>query len=530
MIYSGWVPGTTAKTLSIGFLFLGLVSAQPPYDILIRNARVLDGTGNPWFRADVAISDETITAVGDLSGKSGRREINATGLYLAPGFVDVHSHSGSALTTRELSHARPLLAQGVSTVIINPDGGGRVDLERQRESLLEHGLGVHVAQMIPHGSVRRAVLGMSDRDPGEQELEHMRRLVRQGMEAGALGLSSGLYYAPGSYSRTEEVIELARVASFYNGVYASHIRDEADYNIGVVGAVEEVIRIAREAQLPGIVTHIKVLGPRVWGFSAALVSRIERARDEGVEVFADQYPYEASATSIAGALVPRWAQVGGRRELLARTEDPVQRARLREDILENLSRRGGAGRLQFRFHDADPSIEGKRLDQVAAERQLDPADLVIELLRSGGGGLVSFNMQAADVELLMGQEWTMTCSDGGLVEMGKGVPHPRNYGTFPRKIRRYVLEKEALTLAQAIRSMTSLPASVFGLRDRGLVRAGMAADLVLFDLERIRDMASYLEPHQLSQGVVYLLIAGRPAIDQGEFTGVLAGKVLRRGR
>jgi N-acyl-D-aspartate/D-glutamate deacylase len=283
------------RSLLVGcwLLLITPLFAQPTYDILIRQARVLDGTGNPWVYADVGISDERITGVGDLSGESASREIDAAGLYLAPGFIDVHSHAGPALATRELSQARPLLAQGITTVVINPDGGGPLDLESQRESLLDHGLGVHVARMVPHGSVRRAVLGMSNRDPGEEELEQMKKLVRQGMEAGALGLSSGLYYAPGSYSRTEEVIELARVASLYKGVYASHIRDEADYNIGVVGAVDEVIRIAREAELPGIVTHIKVLGPHVWGFSSALVSRIERARQEGIQA-TYQEPHQLS--------------------------------------------------------------------------------------------------------------------------------------------------------------------------------------------------------------------------------------------
>src|SRR5690606_6005485 len=228
-----------------------------------------------------------------------------------PGFIDVHSHAGPGLATRELSGARPLLAQGITTVFVNPDGGGPVDLVQQRRDLLEHGLGVNVALMVPHGSVRRAVLGMEDRAPTPEELERMKALVREGMEAGAFGLSSGPYYAPGSFADTEELIALARIAAEHGGVYTSHIRDEADYTIGVVAAVDEVIRVAREAGLPGIVTHAKVLGPRVWGYSGAVVKRIQRARDAGIEVFADQYPYEASSTSLAAALLPRWAQAGG---------------------------------------------------------------------------------------------------------------------------------------------------------------------------------------------------------------------------
>jgi len=504
------------------------LQAQDPYELIIRNGRLLDGSGVPWYYADVAVSGDRIAAVGDLEGASARRVIDAEGLYVAPGFIDVHTHAGETLDSPELSGARPLLAQGITTVVINPDGGGPVDLAAQRAALLKDGLGVNVAQLIGHGSVRRRVLGMEDRAPTGAELDEMRELVRAGMEEGAFGLSSGLYYAPGSYAATEEVIELARVVAEHGGVYQSHIRDEADYNIGVVAAVDEVIRIAREAELRGIVTHIKVLGPRVWGYSLALVERIERARAEGVEVYADQYPYTASGTSISGALVPRWAQVGGAEALARRIETPADRARLRDDMLENLDRRGGAARLQFQYHEADHSIEGKTLQQVADERGIEPVDLAIELLKAGGAGLVSFNMREADVELLMRQPWTMTSSDGGLTVMGRGVPHPRWYGTFPRKIRRYVLEKGVLDLAAAVRSMTLLSATVFGMSDRGALRPGAIADIVVFDLERLRDLATYQDPHQLCEGMIHVLVNGRFAVENEEFTGGMHGLVLSR--
>lgn len=507
-----------------------LLAGQQPYDLVIRGGRLLDGSGNPWYRADVAVSGGRIAAVGDLAGAAARRVIDATGLYVAPGFIDVHSHAGGGLTDPELAAARPQLAQGVTTVVINPDGGGSVDLAAQRTRLLAHGLGVNVAQLVPHGSVRRAVLGMDDRAPTAEELERMKALVRAGMDEGAFGLSSGLYYAPGSYAALDEVIALARIVAEYDGVYTSHIRDEADYNIGVVAAVDEVIRVAREARLPGIVTHIKVLGPRVWGLSETIVDRIEAARAEGVEVFADQYPYDASGTSIAGALVPRWAQAGGREALLRRLDDPRERARLREAIAENLDRRGGAARLQFRRHRADPSVEGKSLAQVAEERGKHPIDVVLDMIAAGGAALVSFNMQDEDIERFMRRPWTMTSSDGGLVPMGLGVPHPRNYGAFPRKIRRYVLEKGVLDLPDAIRSMTSLPAAVFGLRDRGVVRPGAVADLVVFDLDRVRDTADYQDPHRLAEGMAYVLVNGVLVIDGGNFTGARPGRVLSRRR
>jgi N-acyl-D-aspartate/D-glutamate deacylase len=288
----------------------GIARGQQSYDLVIRGGRLLDGSGNPWYYADVAVSGDRIAAVGDLSGARARWVIDARGLYVSPGFIDVHSHAGPGLATSELSPARPLVAEGITTVLVNPDGGGPVDLVEQRAALLKDGLGVNVAQFVPHGSVRGAVLGMSDRDPTPPELDRMRALVRAGMEAGAFGLSSGPFYAPGSYSKTEELVELAKVAAQYGAAYQSHIRDESDYTVGLVAAVDEVIRIAREAKLPGIVTHIKALGPHVWGYSLAIVERIRRARDQGIEVFADQYPYDASNTSLEAASCragPRWA-------------------------------------------------------------------------------------------------------------------------------------------------------------------------------------------------------------------------------
>ncbi len=283
------------------------LAAQQRFDVIIRGGRVLDGTGNPWFVADVALDGDRIAAVGDLTNARGRREIDATGLYVAPGFIDSHSHAGGGLATEALSHARPLLAMGLTTVIINPDGGGPIDLVVQRERLLEHGLGVNVMQLVPHGSVRRTVLGMEDRGPTEDELDRMKRLVRQGMEDGAFGLSSGTFYAPGSYSKPDEIIALARVVAEYGGAYTSHPRDESNYTVGVIASAEEVIDVGRQAGIPAILTHVKALGPPVWGYSTAIVQRISAARAEGIEVYTDQYPYAASATGLSSALLPRWA-------------------------------------------------------------------------------------------------------------------------------------------------------------------------------------------------------------------------------
>ncbi len=356
--------------------------AQESYDVIIRHGRVFDGTGNPWFLADVALNGDRIAAIGDLSGARGRTEIDASDLYVSPGFIDTHTHAGGGLETPGLSHGRPLLAQGITMILANPDGGGPVDLTAQRELLLRDGLGVNVGQMIGHGSVREAVMGMEDRLATPQELEEMRGLLRKALEEGAWGFSAGPFYTPGSYSDTHEHVELGKVAAEFGVPYQSHVRDEADYTVGVIAAVEEVITVAREARIPGVFTHAKVLGPNVWGFSQAIVHRIERARAEGVEMWADQYPYPASATGLSAALLPRWAQAGGQDSLVARLDHPPTLAEIRAEMVENLARRGGADRIQFRRYREDPSIEGRLLSEVAQERGKDPIDLSIEFFKS----------------------------------------------------------------------------------------------------------------------------------------------------
>jgi N-acyl-D-amino-acid deacylase len=504
------------------------VEGQETFDVIIRNGKVFDGTGNPWFLADVAFRGGRIAAIGELSHASAPVDVDATGLFVSPGFIDTHTHAGGGLATAELSHARPLLAQGLTMILANPDGRSPLDLAMQRETLLLDGLGVNVGQMVGHGSLRQAVIGMEDRFATDQELEEMATLLRAGMEEGAWGFSAGPFYTPGSYSDTREHVELGKVAGEYGAPYQSHIRDEADYTVGVIAAVEEIISVARASGAPGVFTHAKVLGPNVWGFSQAIVHRIERAREEGLEIYADQYPYPASATSLSAALLPRWSQVGGSDSLRARLNDPATLARIREEMVENLARRGGADRIQFRRFVQDTSIEGRLLSDVATERGMDPLDLAIEFFKVGSPTIVSFNMHDNDIATFMTQRWTMTSSDGSLVTWMEGVPHPRSYGSFPRKIRHYALDEGIIDLAFAIRSMTSLPAQVYRIPDRGLLREGLAADVVVFDLATIRDKATFTEPHQLSEGMVHVFVNGQAAIMDGEFTGVLAGEVLRK--
>lgn len=486
--------------------------AQPSatFDVLIRNGRVMDGSGNPWLRADVGIRGDRIAAVGRLAGATARTTIDAGDRLVTPGFIDVHTHAAESLMRETLRQAQPILAQGVTTLVVNPDGGGPVDLAAQRGVLEHGGIGPNVALLIGHAAVRRAVLGGANRDPTPDELAKMRALVRQAMEQGAFGLSSGLFYTPGSFAKTEEVIELAKVAAEFGGLYTSHVRDEANYNIGIVASVQEVIRIAEEGGLIGIVSHMKALGPDSWGLATAMTMRIDAARRRGVQVFADQYAYEASSTGLGAALAP-----GGVKPTL-------------EVVTENLRRRGGPAAVQIALHKANRSLEGKTLETIAKERGVTPEQAALDILAAGGASIVSYNMSEADIAHIMRQPYTMTSSDGGLSAMGEGVPHPRNYGAFARKLSRYVRERGVVDLETAIRSMTSLPAAVFGMTDRGAIREGAAADIAVFDPARVRDRATYTAPHQLAEGMDYVLVNGVVVVDQGRFTDARPGKVLRK--
>jgi N-acyl-D-amino-acid deacylase len=492
------------------------VQARQTFDVLILNGRLLDGTGNPWLRADIGIEGDRITAVGRLSGQSAARVIDAADRVVAPGFIDAHSHAIEGLLRRELRQGQPIIAQGVTTIVGNPDGGGPVDLAAQRERLERGRTGPNVALLIGHGSVRREVMGAAHRDPSPEELERMRGLVARAMADGAFGLSSGLFYAPASYAKTEEVIALASVAATSGGVYTSHIRDEANYTVGLLASIDEVIRIAAEARTIGIVSHMKALGPATWGLSSTMIDRIERARARGVRVFADQYPYEASSTSLRAALFPSGAP-----------SSPLSSGDL-TILKENLRRRGGPKAIVIAFFRPDPSLEGKNLAEIAASTNRDPVTVAVDLISRGDASIVSFNMSEEDIERIMRQPWTMTSSDGGLVLMGAGRPHPRNNGAFARKLARYVRDRRTVTLEFAVRSMTSLPANVFAIKDRGVIREGAWADIAVFDPSAVQDRATYTDPHRLAAGMACVLVNGQVVVENGKFTAGLPGVVLRR--
>ena len=490
-----------------------------------------DGAGRAAVVGDVAIGAGRVLAVGDLAGWTARRTIDATGHVVAPGFIDPHSHAAESLVRTGLHAAHAVLAQGVTTLVVNPDGGGPVDLDAQRRAFGALGLGVNVAPLIGHGSVRGTVMGGQDRPPTDAERDRMRGLVRRAVDSGAFGVSSGLFYTPGAYATADEVADLMRVAADRLGrsaVHTSHIRDEGTYSVGVVAAVDEIIAIAERSSTTGVVTHMKALGPEAWGKVRECAARIDAARARGVAVFADQYPYEASGTSLYAALVPRRAQLGGRKALAAAIADPAQRATLLAGIRDNIGRRGGAASLAVSFHPPDRRVEGQSLEAIATARGIAPEDAALALVSRHDTSIVSFNMAMADIEFLMRQPWMMTCSDGALFLPGEGRPHPRGHGAFTRKLTAFVRERRIISLEQALHSMTGLPAQVLSMPDRGALREGARADVVVFDLAALRDEATYLEPHRHASGMRHVFVNGVEAIGDGRPTGALAGQVLRR--
>jgi N-acyl-D-amino-acid deacylase len=500
-----------------------LFSAQADFDILIIGGRLIDGTGNPWRRDDIGIRGDRIVAIGRLADRTAATTIDAKDRVVAPGFIDVHSHALSTITNADLRDARALIAQGVTTVIGNPDGGGPVDLKRQATELgAEGGIGVNAALLIGHASVRNAAMPPpAAREPTPAELDKMRALVRQAVADGAFGLSSGLFYTPGRYAKTEEVIALAKEAG---GVYTSHIRDEGTYDVGVVASVDEVIRIAEEAGVRGVVTHMKALGPDSWGLGTVLVAHIEAARTRGVEVFADQYPYNASSTSLAAAVMPG-ESAGGAREAM---ETPQAREKFLAIVRENIRRRGGAGSIAIASGRGAPDLAGMRLDEIAKRRNITPEQAAADIVIAGGASIVSFNMSEQDIEIIMRQPWTMASSDGGLSTPGPSMPHPRNNGAFARRLAVYVRELNVISMDEAIRTMTSLPASVFGIRDRGQLREGAFADVVVFDPAKVVDRATYQDPHALAEGMDWVIVNGAIVRKDGAFTGARVGRVLRK--
>ena len=498
-------------------------------DTLIHGGLLFDGGEGDGRIADVALRGDRILDVGpDLRRRyRATREIDATGLVVAPGFIDPHTHPDTYLRSPDPAMRRllPWLHQGVSTIFIGIDGGGTPDIATDRAKLQAAGAGTNIAAYVGLGPVRSRVLGQDARAPDAGELVRMRTLVADAMCEGAFGLSAGLFYAPQSFASIEEVVALAREAAVRGGVYDTHQRDESSYSLGLMGSVEEALEIGRRAQLPVHIAHIKALGADVHGSAGAVIARIERARAQGQRVTADQYPWLASSTSLGAALLPRWAVDGGRPALFARLDDPATARRIRDDMRDNLQRRGGAGAILMTGSGWPWSAQ--TLQQFADQAGLDPIEAALRIIGEGGTGrtgsaqrIASFNMRRDDVDLFMRQPWVLTASDGG-------DGHPRQHATFPEKYARFVVQDKVIDLAAFIHRSTGLTATTFGLADRGFLRPGHSADVLVFDPDAYAPKADYVQPHVLSEGVVHLFVNGVATIDAGHAAHALPGRMLQ---
>lgn len=521
----------SARSASLATLvavtFAATAAAQQQVDVLIRGGTIVDGTGSAARVGDVGITGDRITFVGDANASrvTGRRSIDANGLVVAPGFIDPHTHTGGDLSSAQSRNGvpnranLPYLLQGVTTVLTNNDGGGPINIAKQLDGWTKAGIGTNAAVFVGQGSVRGAVVGPTATAATPAQMDSMRAVVRHAMDAGAIGMSTGLFYAPGSYATTEEVIELSKVAAAKGGVYDSHIRDESSYSVGLIGAVNEVLRIGREAKIPVHISHIKALGIDVWGQSDTIIALMKKARAEGIDAVASQYPYTASGTSVSASLLPRWAESGGNDSVRIRLADPATRAKIVPEMEENLRRRGGANTLLM-TSTRDASILGKRLDEIALTRKTTPIDAAIQIILNGGSSVASFNMSEKDIEKFMVQDFIYTDSDGS-------DGHPRKYGTFPKLLREYVYTKHVLTLPQAVKRSSSAPARFFGLKDRGTLATGKYADVIVFDPATVADKATYEQPTLLAVGMKYVLVNGVVAVDDGKYAGTMPGRVLK---
>jgi len=513
-------------------LLAGSAGAQSGYDVVIQNGRLVDGSGNPWYVADVGIRDGHIVAIGRLDTAGAGRVVDATGLVVAPGFIDVHTHVESGIG--RVPTAENFLFDGVTSVITGNCGGSETDLAKWFTELRASRLSINLGTLIGHNSVRREVMGRERRDPTPEEQAKMEALVDQAMRDGAVGFSTGLIYIPGTYSKTPEVVGLARAAAKYNGVYASHIRNEGnDEHSNVFDAISEAIDIGRQAGMPVEISHFKVSNKKLWGQSVRTIQMIEDARATGLDVTVDQYPYTASSTNL-GVLLPSWALADGQEAIRGRLADPATRKKIAQEMKEQIRGRNGRKSLDYAYVARcswDQSLEGKNISQINKEwkhpSKLDAEiETVMDMVAKGGAQMVYHSMSEDDVVRIMKFPYSMVASDAGVIQFGRGVPHPRGYGANARVLGRYVREQKVVRLEEAIRKMTSLPAQRFRLVDRGLVRPGMWADLVVFDEKAVGDTATFEKPHAYAAGFRYVLVNGEVVIEDGKHTGARPGQIL----
>lgn len=516
----------------LSVLAIGNVTAQlnsnENFDVIIRGGKIIDGSGNPWYEADVGIRGERVAAIGNLGSATAIAVIDASGLIVSPGFIDPHTHALRGIF--DVPNAESALLQGVTTLTEGNDGSSPFPIDEHYQAIADAHISPNWAVFVGQGTIRSRVIGRDDRAATEAEMQRMKDMVREAMEQGALGISTGLFYVPGSFTTTEEVIELSKVAAEYNGIYISHMREEAAQ---LIDSVEETIRIGVEANIPVQITHHKVIGVGNWGSSIESLRLVDAARARGVDITIDQYPYTASQTGIV-ALIPQWAQEGGRDRMLERIDSAEIRPSVKAAIVDKIlyDRGGGDPKNVFISRNSwDRSMEGKNLAEITLERGMEPtaenaAEIVMDIVKRGGATAVYHAIDPDDVDRIMQHPVTAIGSDGPLSVFGEGAPHPRQYGTFARVLGYYVRERGIISLEQAIRKMSSMTAQRLSIRDRGLLVPGYFADIAVFDAEEIKDMATFENPHQYAVGMKYVLVNGQIVVENGQHTGRRPGKIL----
>ena len=504
----------------ISVLYLSACSEKIAADIAIINGTVYDGLSTEPRQVAIGIKSDKIIFIGDPASLTASKVIDAKGLIVSPGFIDPHTHADRDLKIPTEAHNKPFLLQGITTVVVGNDGDSFFPTAEHVDLYTKQGIGTNVVLLTGHGTIRQQVLGNSNRFPSPTELVQMQNLVEEEMKAGAFGLSTGLFYAPGSYSNTAEIVALAKVVARYNGIYDTHLRDESSYTVGLIPAIEEAIEIGRHAQLPIHISHIKCLGVDVWNQSETIVDLIEKAREEGIQVTANQYPYDASATGLKAAVVPRWAESGGKDSLFLRYAQPNLKSQILTETKKNIARRGGPAKLLI-VKAEDSLFVGKNLAQLADMLNLPPEEAVYTILKTGYVRVASFNMNPVDIERFMKQPWVMTGSDGN-------TGHPRKYGSFPRKYHHYVQTKKTISLSQFINNSTANTAAIFKIPKRGQLKVGYYADIIAFNPKTFRDRADYQDAFRFAEGLEFSLINGQFAVENRQATGKLYGKVLKK--
>ena len=513
----------------LSLFLLNCFSPQQSYDLVIKNAQIIDGSGKAGFTGDVGIKDSRIIKLGDVATNNAKKIIDAKGLTLTPGFIDVHTHCDRGIA--KIPTVDNYIHQGVTTVIGGNCGGHPFPLKELFSKLGKEGISLNFGCLIGHNTIRRKVMEYKMEDPTPEELEEMKTLIDGEMREGALGFSTGLAYLPGIYSTTEELVNLASAIAPYKGIYASHIRDQGDH---ITEAIKEAIEVGERNGIPVEISHIKLAKDSVWEEHEMITGPVEKAQKRGVNVHLDQYPYTATSSGFTSSF-PSWAFEGGKEEFLKRLKDRKTYNRIKNYIIERrLTSTKGIDKLETIYiasYRKNPDYQGKNLKEILISRGQKPTiqngvNLIIEIEKNGGASGVFFQMDEKDVQYLMKLSYTMHASDGAVRVFGEGIPHPRNYGTFPRVISHYVREKGVLKLEEAIRKMTSLPAQVFSLKDRGLIKEGMFADITIFDYENIKDKATFSNPHQYGEGFSYIIINGKIVIENDKYTGALPGMVL----